>query len=128
MESKSYSRYRNINSIIHRIDPITKLLCFILLSITIFIAQNIETLAIVISFFLIISLLAKLKIKTYFKITIMLVPIYVMMILIYFIATQDILFTLYLSTQILMRIFLFILSAAIYTSTTKEMEIANSLE
>lgn len=128
MENRSFSRYRNIKSIIHNIDPITKFAAFILLTTIVFLASGYIQITIVFSFVLFVSLLSKTRVKTYFITLLMLVPFYLMMLPFYWFATSDIKVALNLVSMIAYRVYIFILISIIFTSTTKETEIASAIE
>ena len=127
MNNKSYSRYRRINSIVHKIDPITKLLSFILLITTIFLSQTPETLLVDLSFILFVSILSRVKFLAYIKTILFLIPFFISMFIIYLIFSpwED---ALILTSLMCLRLYIFFLLSIIYTSTTKEIEIANSIE
>ncbi len=127
MNNKSYSRYRNINSPIHKIDPITKLLSFILIITSIFLSQSIETLVVMFLFVIVISFVSRIKISSYFKTLFFIIPFFISMTLIYriFYSWEN---SIILTSQMSLRLYIFIILSIIYTSSTKEMEIANSIE
>ncbi len=128
MNNNSFSRYRNIKSPIHSIDPITKFLAFIVLTSAVFIAVNWLTLTVVFGFVFVTSLLARVKIKSYFTMILILLPFYLMMLLFYWIAYLDIALAALTVLFLTYRLYIFILIAIIYTSTTKEMDIAAAIE
>ncbi len=127
-QTNGFSRYRNVRSPIHSIDPITKLLCFIGLTSIVFIANGVNELTIIFLFTFFISILGRVKIRTYFSMILILLPFVLMMVPFYWIALGTIesamLTVLYLSY----RLYIFLLISIVYTSTTKEMEIAQSIE
>lgn len=127
MEKNNFSRYRNIKSIIHTIDPITKLLGFILIIISMFVAQQIELLIIVSVFIFIVSLLSRVRIKSYITTFIFILPFFIFLFLLYWIIMSP-MDSLILVSQMSLRLYLFILLSIIYTSTTKEIDIAYSIE
>lgn len=127
MNNKSFSRYKYINSIVHSIDPLTKFICFILIIVTIFIAQSEFSLGIVFVFLFIVSLFAKIKIKTYFSIFLFILPFFILMFFLYLIKmnwNESLYYVIFMS----LRLYIFMLLSIIYTSTTKEIEIAQSIE
>ncbi|NQX83206.1 MAG: energy-coupling factor transporter transmembrane protein EcfT [Mycoplasmataceae bacterium] len=127
MEKNNFSKYRNIKSIVHSIDPITKLLGFMLIVISMFVAQEPGTLLVVFGFSFIVSLLSKVRIKSYFTSLLVVIPFFVIMFLFYLLLyslNQTLIFVFMMS----LRLYLFILLSIIYTSTTKEMDIALSIE
>ena len=139
MDNKSFSRYRNINSIIHKIDPLTKLICFLFLSLTMFLAQIDHSKdyfwkqwlpfgLMGISIF-VISIMARVKIKTYFNLIIFVMPFFIVMFIFYVIFMWGrVIEVLNLVIPMTIRLYLFLMIAVIYTSTTKETEIARSIE
>ena len=128
MDNKSFSRYRSINSLVHKIDPITKLLGFLLFSVLIFLAKNMIVLLVVLDFALVISIFARVKLSTYLRLFLISMPFFIFLLLVYYLVTFKIENSLYISGQIFIRMYMFVLIASIYTSTTKEMDIANSME
>ena len=128
MDNINFSRYRNINSIVHKIDPITKLLAFLFITISMFWAQTPETLLFVFIFVLVVSILSRIRFSTYFKILFIIVPFFVSMYLIYALVYWDLNKPINLVSMMSLRFYMFILIASIYTSTTREMEIAGSIE
>lgn len=128
MDNRSYSRYRNIKSIIHFIDPVTKLLAFILLTTSIFMINSWLTLVVVITFIFFVSIMARVRIKSYFTMLFFIIPFFAMMTLFYWIAYFDINYVLKLVSFMSIRMYGFLLVAIIYTSTTKEIDIATSIE
>ncbi len=128
MEGKSFSRYRNIKSPIHAIDPITKFLAFILLTASVFVAYDWLTLTIVFSFVFVVSVLARVRIRAYFTMLLMLIPFFVMMTLFYWISFLDIELAALTVAFLTYRLYIFLIIAIILTSTTKEMEIASAIE
>lgn len=128
MNSNSYSRYRNINSIVHKIDPITKLISFLIISITLFLAQDWKPFVIVFVSIILISLIARVKLKSMFNLFLFIIPFYVMMFLVYALVLWDLENASIRVAFMTARLYLFLLIAVIYTSTTKEMEIARSIE
>ncbi len=128
METNSFSRYRDIKSVIHSIDPIVKLLAFLTLVFATFLAQSVYSLLTVLAFIFVVSLFARVRFVSYFRILILIIPFYIMMFLMYWFAlrsaTEASLSVAYMS----LRFYLFILLSIIYTSTTKEMDIASSIE
>ncbi len=128
MDNNSFSRYRNIRSPIHSIDPITKFLAFILLTTSVFIATDWMTLTVVFSFVLVTSFLARVRIKSYFTMLFFLMPFYMMMLFFYWIAYFDIALAAETVAFLTYRLYIFLLIAIVFTSTTKEMEIASAIE
>ncbi len=128
MNNNSFSRYRNIRSPIHSIDPITKFLAFILLTTSVFIAIDWMTLTVVFISVVVISLLARVRIKSYFTMFFFLTPFFLMMLLFYWIAYTDIVVAATTVAFLTYRLYIFLLIAIVFTSTTKEMEIASSIE
>ncbi len=128
MDNRSYSRYRNIRSVIHSIDPVVKLLAFIMLIIATFISQNVITLSTVVIFVFLVSLFARVRIKSYFNILIFIIPFYISMFLLYWLALLNAGEAAISVAYMSLRLYLFILVSIVYTSTTKEMDIASSIE
>ncbi len=136
MDNKSFSRYRNIESIIHKIDPITKLICFLLLSLTMFLAQINPDLelpwlpfAVMGGTVILIAILARVRVKTYFNLIIVVMPFFFVMFILYgLFMWGNINDVLQLVIPMTIRLYLFLMIAVIFTSTTKEMEIARSVE
>lgn len=126
--NSSYSRYRNINSLIHSIDPISKFVCFLLITITLFLAQDPRALVIVTLTLLVIALIARVRIKSLFNILLIVLPFFILMWLIYAAVTWDAIYASELVGKMTVRLYTFILIAIIYTSTTKELDIARSIE
>ncbi len=60
-------QYFPVNSLLHRLDPRTKILIFILDIIAIFIAQSVQSYALIIVFTLFVMFLSKVPIKMYLK-------------------------------------------------------------
>lgn len=79
MNNKSYSRYRNIKSLIHSVDPISKLICFLLIIVSVFVAQDPISLTTMFLFIVLIALLAKVRFTSYFKILIIIIPFAIFM-------------------------------------------------
>ncbi|BDU67497.1 MAG: energy-coupling factor transporter transmembrane protein EcfT [Candidatus Tyloplasma litorale] len=127
MEKSGYSRYRQINSIIHKIDPITKLLCFILITSALFISQSEKTLLIVFAFVFLISILSKIKIKSYLVTFLFIFPFFILMFLLYLIIMSP-LDSLTAVSSMSIRLYILLLISIIYTSTTKEVDITDSIE
>ncbi len=127
-QTNGFSRYRNIRTPIHAIDPITKFLAFIVITFFIFASGNVEELTIVFVFLFIVSLLARVKILTYFKMMIILLPFILMMTLFYWFAYFDLERATFTVLYLAYRLYIFLLLSIIYTSTTKEMDIAQSIE
>ena len=128
MNNKSYSRYRNLNSIIHKIDPLTKFFAFMIIITTIFLSQTSEELIVVTLFLLIISLFARVKFFSYIKTIIFLIPFFLSMLILNIIFYQNFKSSLFFTLKMCLRLYIFIILSVVYTSTTKEMEIANSIE
>ncbi len=127
-QTNGFSRYRNIWSPIHCVDPITKLALFIALTFIVFWAQGIEQLTVIFIFVFIVSLFARVKIKTYFRLLILLLPFYIMMDLFYWFAYADLIQASMVVAYLTYRLYIFLIISVIYTSTTKEMDIAQSIE
>jgi|GEM_PF-384437 len=127
MDKIRFSRYRNVKSIVHNIDPISKLISFILIAVTVFLANNISELLIVLGFVFLIAICAKVNFFTYTKLFIMLLPFFILLFLPYYLVTFDLNNSLYITGEIFIRMYVFILTAVIYTSTTKEIAISNSI-
>ncbi len=131
MNNKSFSRYRNINSFIHSIDPRIKIISFLLIVVSTFFAQSIATLLIVFSFVLITALFSNLNIKSYFKIFYIIIPFFIIMTILYLFASwnwNDPIPVLVLTGEMSIRFYELILLATILTTTTREMDIAAGLE
>ncbi len=132
MQHISVSRYRNINSLIHKIDPLTKFVGFIALTTLIFLSYSVPSILMVGSFVIIIGLLSRIKIKSFFTSILFVMPFFVMMSFFYWLASLNTSETIvdifmiigFIST----RLYLFLIVAIIFTTTTKETEIANSIE
>ncbi len=129
----SFSRYRNIRSLIHSIDPLTKLVAFIMLSFASILSQSFLTIGVTLGFVLIVAILARVRFSSYFKILLFIIPffisMYLMYLLVYWLQNDPELYmtTLTVVGRMSIRLYLFLLLSIIYTSTTKEMEIANSI-
>lgn len=128
MEVNIVSRYREVDSIIHRIDPITKLIAFLITTVAMFVAQTPDTLIVVFAFMNIIALFAKVRLRrTFFSLLAVLVPFYIMMFLLYLIpySVKD---SAILVAMMTIRFYMFILWSIVFTSTTKEMEISGAIQ
>ncbi len=131
MNNKQFSRYRNINSFIHIIDPVTKVIAFLAIVIMTFFAQSLGSLIFVFVFVFIISLLSRIRFKSYFKLLLIILPFFILMSLLYLLITwgwnnpKD---TFILTGKMSIRFYELILLATILTTTTKEMQIANGIE
>lgn len=128
MNSRSYSRYRDMKSIVHSIDPLTKFVSFLIITVTIFIAQTPETLLIMFGSLIIIGFLSRIRISTMFKIILFVLPFTIVMFVLYALVSWDIESTAKSVSMMSLRLYVFILIAIIFTSTTKELEIARSIE
>lgn len=128
MDNRGYSRYRNVRSIIHSIDPLTKLIAFIALTSLVFIADDWITLGTMLGFTFVVSTLARVRIKSYFTMLFFIIPFFLMMMLFYSIAYGSIDDAFKVVSFMSIRLYEFLLIAIIYTSTTKEMDIAASIE
>lgn len=128
MESNSFSRYKNISTPIHKIDPITKLISFILLTTLVFLSSNFIELTAVFIFVFFVSLISRTRIKTYIFSLLMMLPIFITMLPFYWFALGNINLATESVAMITFRMYIFILISIIYTSTTKEIEIALSIE
>lgn len=128
IDNNSYTRYRSISSLIHRIDPRIKLLDFLIIMISIFLAQDPSTLLVVFGFVFIISILARVKISSYFKTFYVVIPFFLLMSLIYIPVYHDVKNGFISTGMMAIRLYIFILLSVIFTTTTKEVEIANSIE
>lgn len=126
--NNSFSRFRNVNSIIHKIDPVTKLIAFLALSITIFLAQTPLTLGIMLSSVIIMALIGRVRLKSFFNILLFIIPFFIFMFIIYGLVLFDVLEALGFVFYMSMRLYLFLLMSIVYTSTTKEIDIARSIE
>ncbi len=123
----TFSRYKNKNTIVHKIDPITKLILFLFIVISTFIAQSPETLLIVFCFIFFVSILSKTKIKSYFNILFFILPFFIIMFLLYLIPEDNMIDSLIIVSYMSLRLYIFILLSIIYTSSTKEIDIADSI-
>ena len=56
METISYSRYKVKNTLIHKIDPITKFILFVALTILVFLSNTLLTLTVTFVFVFIVSI------------------------------------------------------------------------
>ncbi len=128
MENISFSRYKNINSVVHKIDPITKFICFVLLTTLIFLCSSLASLISVFIFMVLGCLFARVKIKVFFTSILFVIPFFVMMLIFYSISIGSLETASIVVALMTFRIYIFILLAVIYTSTTKETEIAASIE
>lgn len=130
MNNNSFSRFRNIKTPLHMIDPITKLICFLIITITMFVAQTPEELIVVFIFVMFFSLFGRIRFKSYLLTLLIVLPFFITMMIMYAIVPpyDKFIDELILCLTLTERLYLFILIAIIYTSTTKEMEIANSIE
>lgn len=128
MNNKSYSRYRNIKSLIHSVDPISKLICFLLIIVSVFVAQDPISLTTMFLFIVLIALLAKVRFTSYFKILIIIIPFALFMWLIYALVYWSLTEPLIYVGLMSLRLYIFVLLSIIYTNTTREMDIAHSIE
>ncbi len=128
MENKSYSRYRNIKSPIHSLDPNVKFIGFLLLIIATFLSQSVLTLSTVVIFTLFVSLLARVKVRSYINIFLMLIPFFITMFLLYWLVLLDPELAAEAVGYMSLRFYLFVLISVIFTSSTKEMDIAGAIE
>ncbi len=132
MQNVSVSRYRNIRSLIHKIDPLTKFIGFIAITTLIFMSFTLPSLTLVFSFVIVVGLLARVKIKSFFTSILFVLPFFIMMTFFYWLASLNTEQTIYDVLKIIgflsARLYLFFIVAIIYTSTTKEIEIASSIE
>ena len=129
MNNNSFSRFRNIRSPIHSIDPITKIIAFLFIEIAIFFAQSLGPLLIVILFIFVISILSRIRFVTYFRLLFLIVPFFILMTLMYMLFSWSIdPQILEFTGQMSLRFYGLVLLAIILTYTTKEMEIASGIE
>lgn len=127
MDNYSFSRYRNLNTPIHKINPMIKLLGFVAIIIATFVAQTWITLGVVLGFEIIVAIISRVRIKSFLKTILYILPFFIIMLLLYRIFyswTDDLEIVGYMTT----RLYMFIIVSIIYTSTTREMDMANSIE
>lgn len=128
MENRSFSRYRNLSTLVHKIDPITKLICFIILTTSVFLIESKHDWLFMITMVFVFSLFARVRFKSYFTVLIYLIPFFLLMLFFYWLSIGDIESAAFVVTILTVRMYIFIMIAIIYTSSTKEMDIAYSIE
>ena len=119
----SIGNYYMKDSIIHRLNPIFKIISLILCLLSLIFVNNIIDFIIIFGFIFVIMLLSKIDLKIYFR-NIYTLKIFIIVLLVFNLIFFGIISTIYL----LFRISLFILLSAILTLTTPPMEIIYGLE
>lgn len=140
MKNIALGRYVPYNTIIHKIDPRTKLLLMIALLVAVFFQLTFVEYAFLIIVTLVIMLISKVKVLSIFK---SLKPMWFMMLIllvvnVFLIKTGDVLFTigsfnLYLDSllqtlRIVVRLVLVISLTTVLTSTTKPLDLTYAIE
>lgn len=120
----NYTRYYMINSIIHHLNPIFKIVLLIIILGTILFINSLIDIVIVGLFLLLIMLLSKVKITYYLKNILTLKILILFIIIIYLIVGYNILNIIF----IVFKIIFVVLSSSILTYTTPPTEITYGLE
>ncbi|MDD3048918.1 MAG: energy-coupling factor transporter transmembrane protein EcfT [Bacilli bacterium] len=119
-----YGKYLPINSKLHQMNSTSKLICVLLLIISLFIGWNIYLISLLVLLTLMMMILSKVPLNLYFKIIIGIIPIIILIMLFNIIFNISIVFTILISVKIIIGV----LYTMILTYTTSTTEITYGLE